>query len=292
MTNLLTKCLITDITAICALASTRGVLSCESVKWMTLHTPQEHGSSPLCISWCAEKLIFKVNVLLHTSQQYGRSPLCKRLCDIRLLFRVNTLLHTSQQYGRSPLCKRLCIISSPFWMNALLHTSQQYGHSPVCKSLCLIRALFMLNVLLHTSQQYGLSRLCMHWCFIISLFWMNALLHGLHEYRCSLVCAWSCSFQVPCQKHKDYTLGYFLIQRTSILHAMCELAKKLLVLKSCIFEAKHCISTHHKTLNVSNDSSEWQYCCWGAWTFTKSCSNHKNIGVRTLTYGKFQTQVP
>jgi hypothetical protein len=73
---------------------------------------------------------------------------------------------------------------------------------------------------------------------------------------------------------------------------MCELTTKLLVLKSCIFEAKHCISTNHKTLNVSTESYEWQYCCWGAWTFTKSWSHHKIIGVRTLTYGKFQTQVP
>ena len=71
-----------------------------------LHTPQEHGSTPLCISWCVEKLFFfKVNALLHASQQYGRSPLCKRLCDIRLLFWVNALLHTSQQYGPSPPSK-------------------------------------------------------------------------------------------------------------------------------------------------------------------------------------------
>jgi hypothetical protein len=59
------------------------------------------------------------------------------------------------------------------------------------------------------------------------------------------------------------TLGYFLTERTSILHAVCELTKKLLVLKSCIFEAKHSISTHHKILNVSTDSSEWQYCMYG-----------------------------
>jgi len=36
-----------------------------------------------------------------------------------------------------------------------------------------------------------------------------------------------------------------------------------LVLKNCIFEAKHSISTHHKTLNVSTDSSQWQYCMYG-----------------------------
>jgi hypothetical protein len=177
---------------------------------------------------------------------------------LRVCLLVNVLLHTSQQYERSPLCKLLCLIRSLFMLNALLHTSQQYGRSPVCKRLCLITALCTLNDLLHTSQKYGLSRLCMRWCFIISLFWMNALLHALHEYRCSLLCAWSCSFQAPCQKHKGYTLGYFLIQRTSIQHAMCKLITKLLVLKSCIFEANHCISTHHKTLNVSTDSSEWQ----------------------------------
>jgi hypothetical protein len=77
---------------------------------------------------------------------------------------------------------------------------------------------------------------------------------------------------------------------------MCELTKKLLVLKSCKFEAKHCISTHHKTLNVSTDSPEWQYCIYGMllWCmkFTIYCTNHKNIGVRTQTYIKFQTQVP
>jgi len=205
-----------------------------------------------------------VNALLHTSQQYGRSPLCKRLCVIRSLFTLNVLLHTSQQYGFSRLCMRWCFIISLFWMNALQHTSQQYGRSPPCEHLCLIRSPSQLNALLHT----------------------------LHSYRCSLVCAWSCSFPLPCKKHKGYTLGYFLIQRTSILHAMYELTKKLLGLKSCMFEEKHCISTQNKTLNVSTDSSEWQYCCWGAWTFTKSWNNHKNIGVRTLTYGKFQTQVP
>ena len=156
----------------------------------------------------------------------------------------------------------------------------------------------MLNVLLHTSQKYGCSPPCENSCLLRSPSQLNVLLHTLHKYRSSLVCARSCSFRVPCQKHKGYTLGYFLTERTSILHAMFELTKKLLVLKSCIFEAKHCISTHHKTLNVSTDSSEWQYCCGGAWTFTKSwtytisCSNHKNTGVRTMTYEKFQTQVP
>ena len=171
-----------------------------------------------------------MNVLQHTSQHYERSALCDCICLLRLHLLVNVLLHTSQQYGLSRLCMRWCFIISLFWMNALQHTSQQYGCSPPCEHLCLIRSPSQLNALLHT----------------------------LHSYRCSLVCAWSCSFPLPCKKHKGYTLGYFLIQRTSILHAMCELTKKLLVLKSCIFEAKHCISTHHKTLNVSTDSSEWQ----------------------------------
>ena len=148
---------------------------------------------------------------------------------------LNVLLHTLQQYERSPLCKRLCLIRSLFDLNVLLHTSQQYGRSTLCKSLCLIRTLFVLNVLLHTLQQYGRSP-CEHLCLIRSPSHLNALLHTLHEYRCSLVCAWSCSFRVPCQKHKGYTLGYFLKERTSILHAMCELTKKLLVLKSCILK--------------------------------------------------------
>jgi len=52
---------------------------------------------------------------------------------------------------------------------------------------------------------------------------LNVLLHMIHEYRCSLVCSRSCSFPVPCQKHKGYTLGYFLKERTSILYEMCEL---------------------------------------------------------------------
>jgi len=120
-----------------------------------------------------------------------------------------------------------------------------------------------MNALQHTSQQYGRSRPCEHSCLIRSPSQLNVLLHMLHEYRCSLVCAWSCSFPVPCKKHKGYTLGYFLKERTSILHAMCELTKHLLVLKNCTFEAKHCISTHHKTLNVSTDSSEWHYCMYG-----------------------------
>ena len=131
MTNLLNKCLITDITAICELASTCAVLSCESVKWMTLHTPQEHGSSPLCIGLCVKKFIFKLNVLLHTSQQYEHSPICKRLCIIRLPFLVNAFLHTSQQYGHSSLCKCSCLTRSLFTLNVLLHTSQQYGRSPL-----------------------------------------------------------------------------------------------------------------------------------------------------------------
>jgi hypothetical protein len=201
---------------------------------------------------------------------------------------VNVLLHTSQQYGRSPLCERLCLLRSLLMLNVFLHTSQQYGRSPLCKRLCDMRLLFRLNALQHTSQQYGRSAPCEHLCPTRSPSQFNALLHTLHEYRCSLVCAWSCSFPGPCQKHKGYTLGYFLTERTSILHAMFELTKKLLVLKSCIFEAKHCISTHHKTLNVSTDSSEWQYCCWGAWTFTKSWSSHKKICLRTMTYSKFQ----
>ena len=229
---------------------------------MTLHTPQEYARSPLCVRWCVERLILKVNVFFtHHSNRGVQLYVC--WCFIMSLFWINALQHTLQHYGRSPLCKRMCDIRWLFRLNVLLHRSQQYGRSPVCKRLCLITALFPLSVLLHTSQQYGLSRLCMHWWFIISLFWMNALLHTLHENRCSLVCAWSSSFRVPCQKHEGYTLGYFVIQRTSILHAMCELTKKLLVLKSCIFEAKHCISTNHKTLNVSTESYEWQYCCWG-----------------------------
>jgi len=52
---------------------------------------------------------------------------------------------------------------------------------------------------------------------------LNVLLHMTHEYRCSLVCARSRAFPVPCQNHKGYTLEYFQKERTSILHAMCEL---------------------------------------------------------------------
>jgi hypothetical protein len=71
-----------------------------------------------------------------------------------------------------------------------------------------------MNVLLHTSQQYGPSPPHEHSCPIRSLCPSNALLHTLHEYGCSLVSIWSCSFQVPCQKHKGYTLGHFLIGNT------------------------------------------------------------------------------
>jgi len=148
---------------------------------------------------------------------------------------VNAFLHTSQQNRRLSLCERLCILSLHLNLNFLLHTSQQNGRSPICESLCLTRSLFCLN----------------------------ALLQALHEYRTSLARALRCSFRVPCQKHKGYTLGNFLIERTIIVHAMCELTKYILVVKNSTFEAKHCISTHHKTLKVSTNSSEWKYCVYG-----------------------------
>jgi hypothetical protein len=62
------------------------------------------------------------------------------------------------------------------------------------------------------------------------------------------------------QKHKGYTLGYFITGRTIFLNARCELTNQLFNLNTSIFKAKQYISTHHKTLNVSTDSSEWQHC--------------------------------
>jgi len=54
---------------------------------------------------------------------------------------------------------------------------------------------------------------------------------------------------------------------------MSELTKKLLDLKNCIFEAKQCISTHHKRLDVSTDSSELKYCIYRL--FLGSINIHK-----------------
>jgi hypothetical protein len=179
-------------------------------------------------------------------------------------------------------------------VKVFLHTSQQYGRSPLCKRLCVIRLLLRVNVLLHTSQQYGRSPLCNRLCVIRLLFWVNAFLHTLHVYWCSLVCAWSCSFQVSCQKHKDYTLEYLLIGRTITLNSICKL-HNFRIWKPAHSkqgnEYAHTTKYWKFQLRALNGNIICMDYCWGPRTFMVYYSNHKNIGVRTQTYGKFQFTV-
>jgi hypothetical protein len=220
-----------------------------------LHTSQQYGRPPPCSEFlCCIRLPFTLKVLLHTSQQNGRSPLCMRWWFTNLLLWMNALLHTSQKYGQSPLCKRLCVKRLVFLANVLLHTLQQYGRSPVCKRLCSVRLLFWVNALLHTSQQYGRSTRRGHLCLIRSLFRQYSILHTLHENQCTRVCTWSSSFPVTCQKYKVYTLGYFLIGRTSILNAMWKKKKKIFW-----FKELHIWSKAMRRRKQKSDNSEWKY---------------------------------
>lgn len=126
---------------------------------LRLQKGQQHGLSPVWMSWWCLRCCRRLRRFPQMAQTYGFSPVCVRLCLRKPSKWRKQLPHSEQEYGFSPVCMRRWVLRAPDSRKRRPQTPQGYGFSPVWMRMCFFRLEMRRKVFPHSKQWWGRSPL-------------------------------------------------------------------------------------------------------------------------------------